>query len=140
MTMNPLLGPVVALAGWSIVMLVWLALARSPYVQGRLPDGTRGAEIEKNHPGKANWPAHNYTHLMEQPTIFYAIVFVLVLTNSATRANVYLAWAYFGFRVLHSLVQATVNVVRVRFALFLLATICLTGLTVDAGLRLIAGG
>jgi hypothetical protein len=139
MNASPLLGPVVALVAWSIVMLLWLAIARAPYVRGRLPDGARGADVERAHPGKANWPAHNYMHLMEQPTIFYAIVFVLVLTHADMPLNVYLAWGYVGLRVVHSIVQATVNVVRVRFTLFLLATICLAALTLHAGMRLIAG-
>lgn len=139
MNASPLLGPVVALVAWSIVMLLWLAIARAPYVRGRLPDGARGADVERAHPGKANWPAHNYMHLMEQPTIFYAIVFVLVLTHADMPINVYLAWGYVGLRVVHSIVQATVNVVRVRFTLFLLATICLAALTLHAGMRLIAG-
>jgi hypothetical protein len=79
MNPSPLLGPVVALVAWSIVMLLWLVIARAPSVRGRLPDGTRGADVERDHPGRKNWPAHNYEHLMEQPTIFYAIVFALIL-------------------------------------------------------------
>jgi len=138
MGISPLLGPVVALVAWSIVMFVWLAIARAPYVRGPLPDGARGADVEREHPGKANWPAHNYMHLMEQPTIFYAIVFALVLMRFDAPINVYLAWGYVGFRIVHSIVQATVNIVRVRFTLFLLATICLAGLTTHAALRLIS--
>src|SRR5438067_820686 len=122
MTISPLLAPVVVLVAWSIVMFVWLAIARAPYVRGRLPDGARGADVEREHPGKPNWPAHNYMHLMEQPTIFYAIVFVLVFEHFDPPMNVYLAWGYVGLRIAHSLVQATVNIVRVRFTLFALAT------------------
>jgi hypothetical protein len=138
MSVSPLLAPVVALVAWSIVMLIWLAIARAPYVRGRLPDGARGADVERAHPGKANWPAHNYTHLMEQPTTFYAVVLALVLMHFDAPINVYLAWAYVGLRILHSIVQATVNVVRLRFTLFLLATICLAALTLHAALRLIS--
>jgi hypothetical protein len=53
--------------------------------------------------------------------------------------NVWLAWGYVLFRVLHSLVQATVNVIRYRFACFLLSSICLVALTVHAALRLLHG-
>jgi hypothetical protein len=109
-------------------------------VRGRIPDGTRGTDIEREHPGRANWPAHNYQHLMEQPTIFYAIVLALVLMGFDQRINVYLAWAYVGLRILHSLVQATVNIVRVRFIIFLLATLCLIGLTTHAAIFLIRHG
>jgi len=139
-TFSPLLGPVVVLVAWTIVMLIWLAVARAPYVQGRLPNGTRGADVEREHPGSTNWPAHNYMHLLEQPTIFYAIVFVLILMHLDVAANCYFAWGYVAFRILHSLVQATINVVRLRFSLFLLSTICLVCLTFDAAMALIARG
>jgi hypothetical protein len=137
---SPLLGPVVALVAWTIVMFVWMAAKRAPMLRGRdIPDGSRGADLERAMPGKAHWPAHNYVHLMEQPTIFYAIVFALVLMRFDAPINVYLAWGYVGFRVVHSVVQATVNVVRVRFALFALSMLCLLGLTTHAALRLILG-
>jgi hypothetical protein len=90
-------------------------------------------------PDKVNWKAHNYNHLLEQPTIFYAIVFALVLMGFDAPINVYLAWAYVGFRVLHSIVQVTVNVVRYRFLLFAAGSLCLIGLTTHAALRLILG-
>jgi hypothetical protein len=140
LTISPLLAPVVALVAWSVVMLVWLAIARAPYVRGRLPNGTRGRDVEAAHPGPPNWPAHNYTHLMEQPTIFYAIVFALVLMRFDAPINVYLAWAYVGLRVVHSIVQATVNIVRLRFTIFALATLCLIGLTTHAAIFLIHHG
>jgi hypothetical protein len=134
---SPLLGPVVALVAWSIVMLVWLMIARAPFVKGHLPDGARGADVEREHPGRANWPAHNYEHLMEQPTIFYAVVFALILMGFDRPINLYLAWTYVGLRIAHSIVQATANIVRLRFILFLLATVCLVSLTVHAGLYLL---
>jgi hypothetical protein len=76
-------------------------------------------------------------HLMEQPTIFYAIVFALIRMRFDAPINLYLAWAYVAFRVLHSIVQATTNVVPIRFPLFALSTLCLLGLTVHAALRLL---
>ena len=140
MTHSPLLGPIVALVAWSLVMLIWLSIARAPYVRGHVPDGSRGADVERAHPGKPNWPAHNYQHLMEQPTLFYAIVLALVLMGFDAAINVYLAWGYVAFRILHSIVQATVNVVRIRFTLFALSSLCLIGLTTHAAIYLIHHG
>ena len=77
---------------------------------------------------------------MEQPTIFYAIVFALILMGFDAPINVYLAWGYVGFRILHSLFQATVNVVPVRFLIFLLSTLCLIALTIHAAIFLIHHG
>jgi hypothetical protein len=137
---SPLLGPVVALVAWTIVMLFWMAVKRAPMIRGRdIPDGSRGADLERAAPGNAHWASHNYSHLTEQPTVFYAIVLALILMRFDAPINVYLAWGYVGFRVLHSVVQATVNVVRLRFALFALSTLCLVGLTTHAALRLILG-
>ncbi len=140
MHVSPLLAPVVALVAWSIVMLVWMAIARAPLVRGGVPDGARGADQEAAKPGPRHWPAHNYMHLMEQPTLFYAIVFALVLMGFDQAINVYLAWGYVGLRIVHSIVQATINVVRIRVIFFGLSTLCLIGLTTHAALFLIHHG
>jgi hypothetical protein len=138
---SPLLGPVVALVAWSIVMLFWLALTRAPLLRGRdIPRGTRAGDLEREQPGSSHWPAHNYQHLMEQPTIFYAIVFALILMGFDPPINVYLAWGYVGLRIAHSLFQATINIVPVRFLFFLAATLCLIGLTTHAAIFLLHGG
>jgi hypothetical protein len=138
---SPLLAPVVALVAWSMVMFFWLAIARAPQLKGRkIPEGARGTDLEREQPGPTHWPAHNYQHLMEQPTVFYAIVFALILMGFDGPINVYLAWGYVGFRILHSLWQATVNIVPIRFVLFLLATLCLIALTIHAAIFLIHHG
>jgi hypothetical protein len=77
---------------------------------------------------------------MEQPTIFYAIVFALILMGFDHPINVYLAWAYVALRVVHSLIQATVNIVVPRFIVFTLSSLCLIGLTVHAAIFLIHHG
>jgi hypothetical protein len=51
--------------------------------------------------------------------------------------NLILAWTYVAFRIAHSLVQATVNVVRYRFLLFTGASLALIGLTVHAAAYLL---
>ena len=136
MSYSPLLAPVVVLVAWTLVMLVWLAVKRAPFVKDRskVPPGSRG---ENMPPGPHNWPAHNYTHLLEQPTIFYAIVFALVLMDFDAPVNVYLAWGYVVLRIIHSFIQSTVNIVRWRFLVFALSTACLAALTVHAGLRIL---
>ena len=139
---SPLLGPVVALVAWSLVMMVWMAVARGREFKrlgisrSNIPNGARGADLEGKADPRAQWKAHNYMHLMEQPTIFYAIVFALVLMGFDAPINVWLAWGYVAARISHSLVQATVNVVRYRLILFAIGSFCLLGLTVHAALRL----
>ena len=141
MTHNPLLGPVIALVAWSLIMLIWMAAARYPLLKGReIPDGARGADLERVAPGSAHWPSHNYSHLMEQPTLFYAIVLAMVLMGFDMPINLWIAWAYVGLRILHSIVQATVNRVSIRFPLFALSSLCLVALTLHAAIFFIRHG
>src|SRR4051795_13116777 len=128
---SPLLAPIVALVAWSLIMYIWMYVARLGAMRraGISAKGMRGTRgLDGIIPDEANWKAHNYAHLMEQPTIFYAIVFALILMNFDAPINVYIAWAYVGLRVVHSLVQATVNIVGLRFLLFTLSSLCLIGL------------
>ena len=74
---------------------------------------------------------------MVQPTIFYAVSLSLAMMNFGGGINYWLAWGYVGLRILHSLIQCTVNVVRFRLAVFALASFCLIGLTVHAGFRIL---
>jgi hypothetical protein len=142
MHISPLLGPIVALVAWTLIIQIWMYAVRiremrraGISMKGRV--GTKGGALEGVIPDQANWKAHNYNHLMEQPTIFYAIVIALILMGFDAPINVYLAWAYVAFRILHSLVQVTVNVVLYRFALFILASLCLVGLATHAAIFLI---
>lgn len=74
---------------------------------------------------------------MEQPTIFYAVCFALALLGAGDGVNAWIAWAYVGLRVLHSLVQASFNKVAVRFSLFVLSTLALAALALHAGLTIL---
>jgi hypothetical protein len=137
MEIDPLLGPVVVLVAWTLVMMIWMAATRMPALRDAGIDlktrvGGRGQDLEGVVPPEVQWKAHNYMHLTEQPTIFYAIVFALILMGASLPINVYLAWGYTVLRICHSLVQSTSNIVRYRFSLFLLSSLCLLGLTVHA--------
>ena len=137
MDINPLLGPVVALVAWTVIMLLWFALLLFAGIAKNgmnAPDGTRVRDI-KDLPNAIQWKNHNYMHLMEQPTIFYAIVIALILMGDTQSLNLTLAWGYVALRVVHSLVQATINKVEVRFVIFIASTLCLIGLAVHAALE-----
>jgi hypothetical protein len=103
-------------------------------LKGRV--GSKTGSLDGVVEDQVQWKAHNYNHLTEQPTLFYAIALTLALLNFGGGINLYLAWAYVALRVAHSLVQATSNVVRWRFYLFLAASFCLLGLTIHAGAAL----
>jgi hypothetical protein len=133
-----ILAPAAVLVLWSVFMMYWLMAARLPAMAkigvdlGKAAPGGRGQDIDPNLPPAVAWKSHNYAHLMEQPTVFYAAIAILAISGGANEFSVYLAWGYTVLRVLHSVWQATVNVVSVRFVLFLLSSFCMTVLAVQA--------
>ena len=137
---SPILAPAAMLVLWSMVVLVWVTVTRFAAI-ARLPkdqlralsrDGTRGQDLERILPERANWKSHNYTHLMEQPTAFYAAVVILALAGAGGEINTTLAWGYTVLRILHSLWQATVNKLPVRMLLFSVSSLCLIALAINA--------
>ena len=143
MDYSPILAPVVALVAWTLLIMLWMLVARLGEFRrlgvtlGTIPNGARGLDLEGRAEPTAQWKSHNYNHLMEQPTIFYAIALSLALMGAGGGINLWLAWGYVGLRVVHSLIQCTVNIVRFRLPVFMLATLCLVGLTIHAGARIL---
>jgi len=140
---TPILAPAAALVIWTLVMLIWMAATRLPAMSkigldlSKAAPGGRGQDIDPNVPPSVAWKSHNYAHLMEQPTIFYATIMILAISGGGTTWSVYLAWGYTGLRVIHSIWQATVNTVSIRFMIFMLSTVCLAILAVQAFLSTI---
>ena len=127
---------VLALNCLSLVMCVAMYVTRLPAMAR-----ARIAPQEAAHPRTAldklpsevRRVADNYNHLLEAPTVFYAAVFAIVLLGEADATAARLAWAYVLLRAAHSAVQATANIVTVRFVLFALSWAAL-------GLLILRGG
>lgn len=133
-----ILGPAAVLVLWSLTVLAWLVATRFPAFSragitlGTAPRGARYVDMEADMPPRVNWVSHNYTHLMEQPTLFYAVVAILALAGDASAVNLVAAWAYVVLRIAHSLWQGLVNQIAARVVLFTLSTVCLWVLAVNA--------
>jgi hypothetical protein len=135
-----ILQPVVALTIWTMVMWVWMyatripAMSKSPEVDAAHLVGGTGKDLDAVLPPNVQWKAHNYNHLHEQPTVFYAVAITLAIIGMGDGMNALLAWIYVGLRVIHSLVQATANRVLVRFVLFALSSLVLMALILHAAI------
>ena len=135
-----ILQPVVALMAWTMVMWVWMYATRLPAMSEAKVDpkdlagGDTGTTLDKVLPPQVQWKAHNYNHLHEAPTLFYAVAIVIAIIGQGDGFNLWLAWAYVALRVAHSIVQGTVNNVPVRFGLFILSTVALMALILHAGM------
>lgn len=132
-----ILAPAAVLVLWTLIVLFWMvpvrfgAVAKADKSKFSGKVGARGNDLEGLIPDKANWPAHNHTHLHEQPTLFYAIVVILAIVGAGA-LDVMLAWAYVGLRIIHSLWQNLVNKLPVRITLFVTSTVVLIVLTIRA--------
>jgi hypothetical protein len=130
-----IVAPVVALALWTHVVWAWMYATRIPAIRSarlvldaKAPRGEQMASL----PAEVRWKADNYNHLMEQPTVFYAVALALAVLGAGHGLNATLAWVYVALRVVHTLVQASWNKIEVRFSLFFLSSLALIALTVNA--------
>ena len=130
-----MLGPVIALVAWSMVMWFWMYGTRLPAMRiAKMrpdPNAPQGEQMS-TLPPSVRWKADNYNHLMEQPTIFYALAISLALMGSDGGLTLSFAWAYVAIRVTHSLVQAMSNKIELRFLLFVLSNVPIIALLISA--------
>ena len=130
-----LIQPLVALILWSFLMWLWMYATRIPAISRmkikmdpNIPSATQMAQL----PANVRWKADNYNHLMEQPTVFYALVLALTVLGETSTTAIYAAWSYVILRIIHSLVQAIGNNIIRRFGVFVLSNIPLTALMIFA--------
>ena len=132
-----ILQPVAVLAAWTMVMLLWMYAVRMPAL-GKIAltpeemSRLTGGKLDELLPPQVQWKAHNFNHLHEAPTVFYAVALLLAITGAGDGLATQLGWAYVALRIAHSLVQVTSNKVPVRFAIFALSGLVLIALVVLA--------
>src|SRR3954451_9378279 len=108
---SPILAPVVALVAWTLLVMLWMLVSRFSEFRRlgitpeKIPDGARGVDLEGTADPRAQWKSHNYNHLMEQPTIFYAIALTLAMMDFGSGINYWLAWGYVGPRIVPRPIQ-----------------------------------
>ena len=123
-----ILQPVMGMMLLTALVWVVLYLRRIPAMQeSGLPTQTwttpdKAVELLAE---PVNNPANNFKNLFELPVVFYALCLMLFVTNSVDTVYVAAAWTFVGFRVLHSLIHCTVNIVMARFLSYLAASLAL---------------
>lgn len=132
-----MLHAILAMGLLSLVMFLWMYATRLPAFSRAKLDPQEAMHPGTYHdriPSEVRRVADNYNHLFEAPTIFYAVTIAIVLLGLADPLHAWCAWAFVALRVLHSIVQATVNKVALRFALFALSWIAMGTMIVRATL------
>jgi len=111
----------------TLAVWVYMYARRIPFI---LNSGLKPAEMTPaglarlSPPGVSN-PSDNLKNLFEIPTLFFALVLYLYVAQRVDLVYVAAAWAFVAFRVLHSVVHCTVNIIIVRFWLYAISTVVL---------------
>ena len=112
-----LIIPILTLVIWTFLIFLVMAFGRVKFMNNP-QDAAHSKDYKDKLPAWVNRTADNYNHLFEQPVAFYAVTLSTALINNFDNSIVQLAWAFVIIRIVHSLVQITINIVLVRFFLF----------------------
>ena len=140
---NLIFQPIIVMCLLSFFMMIWMYATRLPAAKKLEEDGvdvqkfSHPSAIGGIFPSKVERVADNYNHLFEQPTIFYSISFVIWGLEHTDIIHLYCAWFYVVIRIIHSILQATLNLVWIRFSLFILSWVPLTIMTFREAIYLI---
>lgn len=129
-------GPVFALIMLTWVVWAYMYAKRIPFIRssGLEPHEITPAELARRSPPEVSNPSDNLKNLFEVPVIFYALALYLFVAGQVDTMYVFGCWAYVLFRVLHSAVHCTVNIVMLRFVLYAISSVILFLLTLRAAI------
>ncbi len=136
--MKPVLFPVIALVGWTLLVQLNIAVARiGAGLKGRIrPNDFKYGESPAVPPD-VSIANRNYMNLLEAPILFYVACIVSYVTGGATALAVGLAWLYVGLRIVHSVIHLTYNNVLHRLAAFAFSNFTLLGLWIVTGVHVV---
>ena len=124
------------LAVMLLTMIVWFYMysKRIQLIQKSKidPNKLTAAELARISPPSVSNPSDNLKNLFELPTLFYGVVLYLFIVNKVDETYLIAAWTFAGFRVLHSAVHCTVNIVLLRFWLYCISALALWFMVVRA--------
>ena len=113
-----LLTPAFVLVIWTFTIFLIMAIGRVRYTENVQRDAAHTKDLKGLLPAWVERTSDNYNHLFEQPVAFYAVSLAIALINNIDPLMVQLAWVFVILRIFHSLVQLTINIVLLRFAIF----------------------
>lgn len=126
MAQEKIFGPFFAMMFLTLVVWIYMYIRRISFITGNKISPTDLAEpgkLAQLTPAAVSNPSDNLKNLFEIPVLFYALALYLFAMKQVDAAYVDAAWVLFGFRVLHSAVHCTFNLVLLRFYLYLFSTI-----------------
>jgi hypothetical protein len=134
-------GPFFAMMFLTLAVWLYMYLRRISFIMRR---GLRSQDLaapgvlaQVSPPAVSN-PSDNLKNLFEIPVLFYALVLYLFVTNQVDAPYLDAAWVFVAFRVLHSAVHCTFNLVMLRFYLYLIASLAVWFIAIRAAINYFA--
>jgi len=121
-------GPFFATIFLTIVVWVYMYIRRIHFLKSTnfpVDQIKRPEDFARMSPPAVSNPSDNLKNLFEIPVLFYAISLYLFVTKQVDVAYVIAGWIFFVFRVLHSCMHCTLNIIMIRFYLYLCSCLAL---------------
>jgi hypothetical protein len=136
MKQSAIFAPFFSMMFLTLVVWFYMYSRRIPFIQKSKmnPNLLTPAELARISPPAVANPSDNLKNLLELPTLFYALALYLYITNNADSGYLVAAWIFVGFRILHSAVHCTINIVILRFWLYLISTLALWFMVIRAAM------
>jgi hypothetical protein len=137
MTQDAIFSPFFAMVFLTLLVWVYLYIRRISFIttrKVRSQDLAVPGALAKISPPNVSNPSDNFKNLFEIPVIFYALVLYLFVTKQVDTVYVSAAWIFVVFRVLHSVVHCTFNLIMLRFYLYLFSTLAVWFITLRAAI------
>ena len=99
------------------------------------PEELTPLEFTRLSPPEVSNPSDNFKNLFEVPVLFYVLALYLFSTSLVDPLYMNATWVFVGFRALHSVVHCTVNIVMLRFYLYLISTLAVWFMGLRAALH-----
>jgi hypothetical protein len=129
MRAESIFGPVSVLAIWTGCVLLINGYRRVRAVlSGRLRTGAFKLGESAEVPTDLVVVNRHFMNLLEMPVLFYVVCILLYVTHEVDATTIWLAWAYVGLRLVHSLIHLTTNRVSQRLIPFAFSSFVLLGL------------
>jgi hypothetical protein len=128
MDQNAIFGPFFAMMLLTLVVWVYMYIRRISFIRrsNLQPDQlAKPSELARLSPPAVSNPSDNLKNLFEMPALFYALVFYLYVMYAVDPVYLIAAWTFVVFRILHSAVHCTINIVIVRFWLYFISSAAL---------------
>lgn len=141
MSQQAILAPVLATMMLTGVVWIYMYVRRIRFItRTRLSPGELAipGTLARLSPAAVANPADNFRNLFEMPVLFYVLALALMITQRVDATYLGAAWVFAAFRVLHSAVHCTINIVMLRFYLYLISALALWFMVGRAALQLLA--